>query len=207
MPLYFNASNQFIPLLNLCPLLFGLTCFSWLSLVCWLLVSNGNVIFWFIPNFSGAQLGHKTRPWCVYFLMWDFWVWWWLLFWVWYTGLWNSHLIARQEHIGGLLVSAYEMTLSQLRRPKSGFTFLFIGNRFKHKAAYWGWTLRSDTNKIGFARQFRNIAKQLKEKCSDWWWIQKEWQIVPGWYCAWSQNKVTKKYWEWREERRNISTW
>ena len=48
----------------------------------------------------------------------------------------KSHLIARQEHIGGPLVSAYEMTLSQFRRPKSGFIFLFIGNRVKHKAAY-----------------------------------------------------------------------
>jgi len=47
-----------------------------------------------------------------------------------------KNLIARQEHIGGPLVSAYEMTLSQFRRPKSGFIFLFIGNRVKHKAAY-----------------------------------------------------------------------
>jgi len=48
----------------------------------------------------------------------------------------ETHLIARQEHIGGLLVSTYKMTLSLFRRPKSGFIFLFIGNRVKHKAAY-----------------------------------------------------------------------
>jgi hypothetical protein len=42
---FFNASSQFTPLLNFCPLIFGLTLFGWLYSVTLTLIYDENIIF------------------------------------------------------------------------------------------------------------------------------------------------------------------
>jgi hypothetical protein len=67
-PLSFSSPWQYMPLLNLCPLIFGFNAL-WLAA---LYYANPSPIhhflwkshFWFTPTFSGTQLGHKTRTWC-----------------------------------------------------------------------------------------------------------------------------------------------
>ena len=44
-------------------LIFGLTSFGWLICIYLSLFCYENIILWFMPTFSGTQLGHKTRPW------------------------------------------------------------------------------------------------------------------------------------------------
>ena len=54
-PVCINAPNQFISLLNSCPLIFGLMSFGRFAFF------SGEYHFWFTPTFSQTQLGHKTR--------------------------------------------------------------------------------------------------------------------------------------------------
>jgi len=68
MPLCFNVPCQFTPRLNIHPVIFGLTPVGWSyfhwfeSLLCKYFIF---LPFWFISTFSGTQLGHKTRLWCL----------------------------------------------------------------------------------------------------------------------------------------------
>ena len=73
-PFCCNTPCQYTPLLNLCSLLFSLWfwlaafyyAYSCLNLLCIVGYHFRFISFWFIPTFSGMQLGHRTRACCVY---------------------------------------------------------------------------------------------------------------------------------------------
>jgi hypothetical protein len=74
----FNALCQYVRLLSVRPVIFGLTRFDWLRSVTVTrtcsVISCGNVVFYvylfFILNFSGKQQGRKRSPWCTVCFFW-----------------------------------------------------------------------------------------------------------------------------------------
>jgi len=59
-----NAPCKYTPLLNFCSLIFSLTPFGWLSSITPIPYLWWAYQSWFIPTFSGMQLGHKVRTAC-----------------------------------------------------------------------------------------------------------------------------------------------
>jgi hypothetical protein len=64
-PFCFKAPCQYKPLINLCPLFFGLNSLLWLRSIRLFLYFLWKYRVLFRPTFSGTQLGRKTMAWCI----------------------------------------------------------------------------------------------------------------------------------------------
>jgi uncharacterized membrane-anchored protein YitT (DUF2179 family) len=64
-PFFFNTPCQFTSLVNIPTLIFGLTPLGWLHSIMLTHYIWWEYYFWFMPTFSGMQLGHKTGAGCV----------------------------------------------------------------------------------------------------------------------------------------------
>ena len=64
-PFFFNAPCQFASLVNIPTLIFSLTPFGWLHSIMLTHYIWWEYHFWFMPTFSGMQLGHKTGDGCI----------------------------------------------------------------------------------------------------------------------------------------------